>query len=358
LSQTLTIMQTIPVPLLITGIAGVAGYNAFHYFRSLYPGQVIGLRRMDNFLLGGPGIVGCDIDDREGLLGLFEKHRFRAVLSSEGTCALRACELDPPMAWRINVLGAMNLVEAVRQFNARLVHLSIDLVFSGATSGGGYTESAETDPVTVYGKTMVHSEQIVLHEHPDACVLRISLPMGVSFNGHAGAIDWIQSRFRKGKPATLYFDEVRTPTYTDCLNRTLHTILPSPLSGLFHAGGPRPLSLYQIAQIVNRVGGYDPTHLEGCPRRQAGPIPPRAGDVSLNSDRLASVLGFAPFDPWPVGEHWVPDGPDWHYRRAAHEAGSPDLLARVLYCHPERQFPRPPLEPSNLRRTKKRPLRS
>ena len=36
--------------------------------------------------------------------------------------------------------------------------------------------------------------------------------------GHAGAIDWIQSRFKKGRPATLYFDEVRTPTYTDCLN--------------------------------------------------------------------------------------------------------------------------------------------
>ena len=82
--------------------------------------------------------------------------------------------------------------------------------------------------------------------------------MGVSFNGHAGAIDWIQSRFKKSKPATLYFDEVRTPTYTDCLNRLCETVLASDLAGLYHAGGPRPLSLYKIAQIINRVGGYDP----------------------------------------------------------------------------------------------------
>jgi dTDP-4-dehydrorhamnose reductase len=346
------------LPLLVTGVAGVAGYNAFHYFHSLYPGQVIGLRRLDNFLLRGPGIVGCDIDDRDGLFQLFEKYRFGSVISSEGTCALRACELDPPMAWRINVLGAMNLVEAARHFEARLVHLSIDLVFSGDVPGGGYTETDRADPVTVYGKTMVHAEQIVLHEAPEACVLRISLPMGVSFNGHAGAIDWIQSRFRRGKPATLYFDEVRTPTYTDCLNRTFHAILPSELAGLFHAGGPRPLSLYQIAQIVNRVGGYDPTYLQGCPRREAGPIPPRAGDVRMVSSRLAEALGFSPFDPWPLEEQWVPNDLDWHYRRSPHEQGSPQLLAEILYCHPRRALPRPPLRRGPLHRPKKRQPRS
>ena len=110
--------------------------------------------------------------------------------------------------------------------------------------------------------------------------------MGVSFNGHAGAIDWIQSRFKKGRPATLYFDEIRTPAYTDCLNRLYERVLASDLAGLYHAGGPRALSLYQIAQIVNRVGGYDPNLLMGCPRIEAGPIPPRAGNVTMNSNAL------------------------------------------------------------------------
>ena len=120
---------------------------------------------------------------------------------------------------------------------------------------------------------MVAAEQLIADWMPEACVLRISLPMGVSFNGHAGAIDWIQSRFKKGRPATLYFDEVRTPAYTDCLNRLYERVLASDLCGLYHAGGPRPLSLYQIAQIVNRVGGYDPNLLMGCPRARSRPHP-------------------------------------------------------------------------------------
>ncbi len=322
-----------PLPLLVTGVAGVAGYNAFHYFYRRYPGQVVGLRRVDNFRLTGPGIVGCNIDSRQGLLELFERYRFRSILNSEATCALRHCELDPPMAWRINVLGTMNLVEAARQFSARLVHLSIDLVFSGAT-GVIYDESSPTDPVTVYGKTMVHAEQIIQHELPESCILRISLPMGISFNGHAGAIDWIQSRFKQDKPATLYYDEVRTPTYTDCLNRVTRRVLGSHLTGLYHAGGPRPLSLYQIAQIVNRVGGYHPRHLQGCLRTEAGPIPPRAGNVTMNCDKLRQALGFEPFDPWPADPQWVPTDRDWHWRRPADEPGSPELLAQVLYRNP------------------------
>jgi dTDP-4-dehydrorhamnose reductase len=319
-----------PLPLLVTGVAGVAGYNAFHYFRRQYGERVIGLRRVDNWLLRGPGIVGCNIDDREGLWKLFEEHQFASVLSTEGTCALKSCEMDPPMAWRINVLGAMNLVEAVKAWQARLVHLSIDLVFSGEP-GGDYEEAAVTDPVTVYGKTMVQSEAIVHHEKPDACVLRISLPMGISFNGHAGAIDWIQSRFKKSKPATLYYDEIRTPTYTDCLNSLFQRLLAGDLAGLFHAGGPRKLSLFQIAQIVNRAGGYDPRLLHGCLRRQAGPMPPRAGNVSLDSGRLQRALGYAPFTAWPLDERWVPTHREWHAERSELPAGSPALLASLLY---------------------------
>ncbi|HIF30475.1 MAG TPA: NAD-dependent epimerase/dehydratase family protein [Planctomycetes bacterium] len=321
-----------PLPLLVTGIAGVAGYNAFHHFFRRYPGQVVGLRRKDNWRLSGPGIIGCNMDDRDRLVELFEKHRFAAVLNAEGTCALKPCELDPQMAWRVNVLGIENLLDLVSRYHCRLVHLSIDLVFSG-TGGGGYDEDAPTDPITVYGKTMVQAEKLVSHECPSACILRISLPMGVSFNGHAGAIDWIQSRFKQDKPATLYYDEVRTPTYTDCMQTVFGHVLATDLHGAFHAGGPRRLSLYQIAQTVNRMGGYPPDLLFGCPRKDAGPMPPRAGNVTMVSDKLADALGYDPFVAWPLRDEWVPTDREWHYRRDAFE-GTPELLAKVLYQRP------------------------
>jgi dTDP-4-dehydrorhamnose reductase len=322
-----------PLPLLITGVAGVAGYNALHYFRARYGDQVVGIRPTRNWRLREPGVLACDMEDYGALSRLMERYQFAAILNCAGSCALKSCEMDPKMAWRVNVEGLRQLLRVIEGHRVRLVHLSIDLVFSG-TRQGNHREADVTDPVTVYGKSMSVAENLIQLARPDAAMLRISLPMGVSFNGHAGAIDWIQSRFKKNKPATLYFDEVRSPTYTDCLSRVCQAALGRDFAGLYHAGGPRRLSLYQIAQIVNRVGGYAPNRLMGCLRSEAGPMPPRAGDVTMDSSRLARVLGLPPFDPWPFDEQWVPTHREWHHERPLGERGSPGLLGEILYRNP------------------------
>ncbi len=230
------------LPLLITGITGVAGYNAFHYFQKRYPGQVVGTRPAQTWRLNGPGIAILDAEDGAGMKELFKRHGFRSVLNAVGNCKLKSCELDPAMAETLNVASARALAENVRGHDCRLVHLSSDLVFSG-NGQGGYLETAPVDPVTVYGKTMIQAEGLLLAQTPAAAILRISLPMGPSFNHHAGAIDWIQSRFRAGRPATLYFDEVRSCTYCDDLNVVFEMFLANDECGLFHCGGPRQHAL-------------------------------------------------------------------------------------------------------------------
>ena len=154
------------LPLLITGVAGVAGYNAYRYFSARYPGQVIATRRADNWPLQGAGIVACDADDRKQLARLFDEHQFQSVLNSEGSCALKSCELDPEMAYPVNVGSVENLVPTIGSRDVRLVHLSIDLVFSGR-GDGLHVEEDRTDPVTVYGKTMVEAEASILSRRPD-----------------------------------------------------------------------------------------------------------------------------------------------------------------------------------------------
>jgi len=330
-------VSQMPLPLLVTGVAGVHGYNALNYFHKKYPGQVVGIRQEDNWPLSGPGIEACNAEDRSGLAKLFDQYQFRSVLNCAGNCALRSCELDSRLAWRTNVEGLVSLLSIIAEQPVRLVHTSIDLVFAGINTNpsdwAGYDEQAVMNPVSVYGKTMVAAERLLEDWMPQACVLRISLPMGISFNGHAGAIDWIESRFKKGRPATLYFDEVRTPTYVDCLNRVYEKTLCNEISGVFHAGGPRRMSLYEIAQVINRVGGYDPELLMGCPRLEAGPVPPRAGNVSMDSSELARHLDCQPFDPWPLDDALMPTHTQWHHERDSF-SGSPDLLAEVLCNNP------------------------
>src|SRR5205085_1575857 len=136
----------LPLPLLLTGISGVAGYNALAYFRHRFPGAVVGVRPTQTWRLTGPGVVAVDTEDEPGLEALFRRHRFAAVLNTTGNCALKSCELAPEMAHRTNVVSAVHVARLARAHGARLVHLSSDLVYSG-TGQGGHVERDPVDPV-------------------------------------------------------------------------------------------------------------------------------------------------------------------------------------------------------------------
>ena len=135
--------------------------------------------------------------------------------------------------------------------------------------------------------------------------------------------------FRKAKPATLYFDEVRNNLYVQDLAKVIAHFLGNGERGIWHVGGPRPLSLYRIAQAINTLGNYPPELLMGCPRAAAGPMPPRAGDVTMDTSKLTALLPQGTIRPWPAQEAHVPTDRDWHTRREApYPAGA---IARHLY---------------------------
>lgn len=319
-------------------MTGVAGYNAFLALRRRYPGQIVGIRPTKTVNLRGDGIVAIDAEDVQGLHRVFDEFGFRSVLNCVGSCALKSCELDPAMAHTLNVASAVAIAENVARHGARLVHLSTDLVYSGSDGRGQYVETDPIDPVTVYGKTMAQAEALLTAMAPSAAILRISLPMGPSFSRHAGAIDWIQSRFRAGRPATLYFDELRSCTYCDDLNRVFERFLIGNESGIWHLGAPRANTLYQIAQVINRVGDYDPHLLKGCPRLEAGPMPPRAGNVSMDSAKLIRLFGTQPFRPWPLGEDLLPMERDWHFERPIDEVRSVHQISARLYRYEDQSL--------------------
>jgi len=244
--------------------------------------------------------------------------------------------MDPILGRRLNVDIGLNAMRVARDRGARLIRLSTDLVFGGdprsASDGssalGGYREDDLVTPVTVYGKLMAEAEAAILEGYPEAAVLRVALPMGPSLNGHAGAIDWIESRFRKGKPATLYFDEVRSNLYAQDLTKVIAAYCGNDARGIWHVGGPLPLSLYRIAQVINRLGGYPPELLMGCPRAAAGPVPPRAGDVTMDTSKLRNLIGDDIVRPWPYDPAHVPSDDAWHGRRPDNPPA--DAIARHL----------------------------
>lgn len=294
------------LPVLITGLPGVPGYNAFLGLRALFGSRILGQKPPHAQGLDAEGIHTVDPADLEAVSRLMDRFGIRSVLDATGWCALKACEYDLARARLLNITHGLTLAEAAKRHSCRFIRLSTDLVFSGEPylrGGekrlGDYAETDPVSPVTVYGKCMAEAEEAILSLLPGAAVLRTSLPMGASASGHAGAVDWIDSRFRMGRPATLYFDEIRRPIAARSLNAVLAHFLANGAAGIFHVGGGKALSLYRIGEAVLALGGYAPGLLQGCMRAEAGPVPPRAGDVSMDCSKVMRLLPPGTLGAWP-----------------------------------------------------------
>jgi dTDP-4-dehydrorhamnose reductase len=307
-----TIMN-IRLPILVTGLAGVPGYALYRYFLKLFPGQVYGIRPRKNACVSGDTVYAFDAEETSSLEYVFETHRFGTVIDASGNCALKACECDTARSKLLNYAQGVETARLAKQYNSVLIRISTDMVFSGASGLGGYVETDPKDPIHNYGKHQSEAEEAIQDLVPNVVILRVPLPMDYAPGGEAGAIDWISYRFRPGRPATLYTDEYRNPIYGDDLCRVVEYILSHEFpSGIYHCGGKRLVSLYQIGQIINALGGYNPDLLIGCLRTEAGPLPPRVGHLGINCTKLYSLLPDNFIRPWPFLDSLFPTDPLWH----------------------------------------------
>ena len=171
--------------------------------------------------------------------------------------------------WETNVDGSAAVAAAARE--ARLVHLSTDLVFDGAR--GRYREDDPPAPVGSYGHSKAEAERRVAELHPEATIVRTSLIYGGAEAGPQERLAAEGTRF--------FVDEIRSPVQVADLASALLDLVELDLPGPLHLGGADDISRFDFAVLL----GADPDAIE-----RAHTPPDRAPDVSLDSSRAAAIL--------------------------------------------------------------------
>jgi dTDP-4-dehydrorhamnose reductase len=178
-----------------------------------------------------------------------------------------------PTVRQVNVDGTENVARAAAVVQARLVHLSTDVVFDGR-KGAPYTESDVPSPCTDYGRSKVEAERRVGAACPLALIVRTSLLVGGS--GHEPS----QHELMALDPeATFYEDELRSPVQVTDLARALLELAVLDVSGPLHVAGADHLSRADLAELV-----------AGRPVRRSPAPPGRPLDCRLDSSRAQKVL--------------------------------------------------------------------
>ncbi len=226
------------------------------------------------------------------------KNSFRPthIIHAAGVCDLDIGEAKPAYAHAINVCGAKNIAAIFGQ-SCHITYLSADLVFSGDNPPeNGYDETHTPDPKSVVGKTYLLAEKEFVH-CPNHCIVRIGLPMGDSIQGEKGAVDFIENRLKRNLPMSLFHDEWRSCIDCDELADFIVEMVFKNARGLFHCGGTKPVSLYEIGRKILEKGNYNKAALKCWSRHDDVNGPPRIGNVHLNSSKTEAFINRK-IKPW------------------------------------------------------------
>ena len=140
---------------LVTGANGQLG-QAIQFVAGNYPNI--------NFVFCSSSNL--DITIKENCDSVFNKEKPDFCINAAAYTAVDKAESEPEKAELINVIGAKNLAEACKNFNAKLIHISTDFVFDGSKNSP-YNETDLPNPKGVYGQTKLEGE-IAIQEVFDA----------------------------------------------------------------------------------------------------------------------------------------------------------------------------------------------
>lgn len=233
-----------------------------------------------------------DITDQDSIDSELEKLRPQIVIHCAAYTDVEGSARNPDMAYRVNALGALHVARACAQFNAAMVHLSTNEVFSGHEPLG-YEEWRPLAPANPYGRSKAAGEEFVRQTLDSYFIVRTAWLYAA---GGSNFIHAILKRVRQGKELRVVVDEIGNPTYALDLARAIGELILSRRFGIYHFTNSGACSRWAFAREILRLSGLDdvpvvPILARDYPRAS---IPPTYGAL-LNTTGLDLGIELRPW---------------------------------------------------------------
>jgi dTDP-4-dehydrorhamnose reductase len=210
-----------------------------------------------------------------------------------------SCEIDPALAWDVNVNGAENLAKVGTVVDADIVQLSSNYVFDGRRSNGShYSNDDSPNPINFYGKTKLAGERAVSASNPRAFIVRTSWVFGPYKQNFFSLVPRLLRNRQRIRAIT---DVFASSSYAnDLVTRTLEIVsLGRP--GTYHVVNSELCSYYEFALEAGRILGMSDVDLEQLI------APACLADFQFRAERpkytplscrASAELGLAPMRDW------------------------------------------------------------
>lgn len=273
--------------IVVTGASGLLGASVLCRARDTGR-HAAGVYHRHPLHIPGTQMLSVDLTDTQAMRQAITRLRPESIVHCAAATNLDWCEDHPDETQRINVEVSSGLAEIARDLQARLVYISTDAVFDGRR--GNYSESDVPAPLSVYARSKLDGERVVLARDPSALIVRVNI-YGWNAQEKQSLAEWILGQLAAQRQVPGFTDVYFCPLLANDLAETLFAMLDRRLSGMYHVAGSERTSKYEFARRAATTFGFDPDCVTRARLTDARLKAPRSPDTSLNTSKIAAALG-------------------------------------------------------------------
>ena len=268
-------------------------------------------------------LIQGDLRNREDIRGAMRDARPDAVMHFAAFALVGESMQDPMLYFRNNVLGGIQLVEAILERGVKKIIFSSTCATYGQPDRMPMTEDMPQRPTNPYGESKLMLEKVLNWERE-----RHGLqPVFLRYFNAAGATEKLgedhdpeshlipnvlRVALGKSRALNIFGDDYPTPDGT-CIRDYIHIVdlaqahilaLTGEHTGAFNLGNGDGYSVKQVLEVARELTGH-PIPAEISPRRPGDPARLIAG-----ADKAKQVLGWKP--KYPEVRTIVQHAWNWH----------------------------------------------
>ncbi|BBN80081.1 NAD(P)-dependent oxidoreductase [Pseudoalteromonas sp. A25] len=264
--------------IMLTGATGLLGRTLYSTLVNDF--EVVGT----GFSRATAPLYQLDLGNQNAVIDFLELHQPDALIHAAAERKPDVCENAPEQTIALNVAASEFLAKQCALRDIALIFISTDYVFDGKAPP--YLESAQTNPLNLYGQSKQQAEQAVLAHSSRHSVVRVPVLYGDVSELAESAVSVIATQISATETTKHDNWAVRYPTHVEDIAFTLRDLLKCPenLGGIFHISDNQAMSKYDMACIMADILGYPKSLLE--PFDEPSQSAARPHDCALADSRL------------------------------------------------------------------------
>jgi dTDP-4-dehydrorhamnose reductase len=268
---------------LLTGCAGLLG----KYLQKTAPENI---RLISTYKTYAPSPSAyMDILEQMIVDAVFSIYKPDCVIHCAANGDVDFAEKNPSESRRINVQGTKNIINACKDFESKLIHISTNAVFDGGTPP--YSEDSTCNPVNEYGRIKLEAESAVTTSGIDWNIIRPILLYGWPYiNGRQNFVTKTLMSIVANDDVEAVDDTVTQPTYAyDCAKSIWRIFSLDKSKEIYHIGGMDSCSLFDLAIKTAEVFGHNKELIKPVKSSHFPSIAKRPVNTTFNTDKAKSI---------------------------------------------------------------------